>query len=139
MIKTTLHHILTDMCIDVAFKALIKNFKVSTRPVLPVVGGSYAHISHIYADEHYYECFVHSIEKRMNTANEPYNLVYISYSGYGGSDLSNLHDEMDEYYEDEDTMITEEEANELFDDGDVEFIDYGDAMAVNADVYRFYE
>lgn len=143
MLLTALKYYIYELCIDVAFKVAIRNFNIKDADEIPHVGDFYRTISHIYADEYYNNCTIQSVENRVNSKGESYFLVYVSYESRGGSDIDDLNDEMETMSEDDeiDVVIIENmnDVSQMFDDGDIEFIEYGDCIALNSKYYNFFK
>jgi hypothetical protein len=138
MLKTALKHFIYDICIDVAFRNVIKNFKSKDSSILKV-GDFFRMVSHIYADECYYNCIINSVEERINANGEKYDLIFITYDSYGGEDLAEMQEDIDDFDDDDVIIINGTDTiSELFDEGDIEFIEYDGSVALNTLYYNFY-
>lgn len=143
MLLTALKHYIYEMCIDVAFRSLIRNFNVKNASDIPHVGDFYRTVSHIYADEYYNNCTIQSVEQRVNSNGIAYFLIYVSYESRGGADIEEMNDELESMSDDDELEVivieNMNDVSQMFDEGDVEFIEYGDCIALNSEYYNFYK
>lgn len=139
MIKIALKHFLYELSIDILFNKLIQNFNASNDDSVPKVGDFIKRASHIYGDEHYYNCVVKSVETRGASA-EPYHIVSLTYEFSSGADLDELYYNDEEMLEDEDDMLMIDSTQtlaDLIDREDLEFVEGDGYIVLNSKYYTF--
>lgn len=112
MVKIAVKHFVYDFCIDLIFKRIVSNFNSNRITGLPKKGEFYSRVSHNTDDEHYHNCVVTEVEKRINKYKESYYLVTVAYEYWDGEIFEDdewIEEELEDYIEDMD----EEEKAEL--------------------------
>lgn len=140
MIKTTLKHFFYDISIDLLFNKLIDNFNVIDSNQIPRVGDFYKRASHIYGDEHYYNCVVKRVDVRGESDN-PYHIICLTYEYSTGFDLDEFYNDSD-MFDDEDEMImieTSQTLADLVDAEDLEFVEGDGYIVLNSKYYTFHQ
>jgi len=153
MFKIVFKHFIYDFCIDMLFNRIISNFKSTRSTKFPKVGEFYSRISHVDNNEHYFNCIIKNIERRINKNKEPYHLVYIRYEYCNGDIFEDddwAEEELENYFyniDDEEIEEFEEELREAgksykewYDNDAIESIEVdNDEICFNSNYYVFYK
>ncbi len=140
MIKIALKHFLYELSIDILFNKLIQNFNALTDESIPKKGDFIKRASHIYGDEHYYNCVVKNVET-CGSSIDSYHIVYLTYESSSGADLDELYYNDEELIEDEDDMVMIDSTQtlaDLIDKEDLEFVEGDGYIVLNSKYYVFH-
>lgn len=150
MFETTVKHFVYELCIGLIFDNLKYNFRHSSNEV-PKKGDFIKRVSHIHADEHYYDCIVKNVFLKKSQTGEDYFLVYLDYQYSDGTAVEEWEEEVSEYLAENDISIDEEDIDDesdyevvqenldgLMNDEEVEFMEYPDMICLNSLYYIFY-
>ena len=159
MFETTVKHFVYDFCIGLVFDRWKNNF-VSASGDMPKVGDVFTRISHIMADEHYYNCKINNVVNKHTKDGQPYCLVYLNYQTSSGIAVEEWEDEVNEYLEEhnidindidinaeldddddgyDEYDIIDDELEELMNDEEIEYMEYPDMICINSLYYAFYK
>lgn len=157
MLKVCFKHFIYDFCIDLIFRRIKSNFNTAAITGIPKKGEYLSKISHKEDDEHYYNCIVKNVRRRVNSLGKKYYVIDITYGLCDGAvfdDMDWLEDQMNDKLE----LLTDEEYEEyeeyceenkefmesvnnmsiLLDEGDADSIENQDFLSLRYDMYYFY-
>ena len=148
MFETAVKHFIYDFCIGVIFDKIKYNLQCVSNKV-PTAGDFLKRISHIYADEHYYDCIVKNVLKRTSKSGKDYFLVYVDYQYAQGTAVEEWEEEVNEYLVENDIQVDDNQKDDeyevideniegLMNDEEVEFMEYPDMICLNSLYYIFY-
>lgn len=149
MFETTVKHFVYDFCIGLVFDKWNDNF-VNSPSGIPKAGDYISRVSHIFADEHYYDCIVKKVLKKESKDGQEYFLVYIDYQRSEGVAIDEWEEEVSEFLAENDIDIEDDEEyddyeiihenlDEIMNDEEVEFMEYPDMICLNSLYYVFYK
>ena len=155
MFETTVKHFVYDFCIGLVLDKWNSAFAKKSGEV-PKIGDFIGRISHVFADEHYYDCVVKNVITKETKDGQPYLLVYIDYQRSEGDAIDEWEEEINDYISENDIKLEDNEDNdedyiedsyevvhenldELMNDEEVEFMEYPDMICLNSLYYVFYK